>query len=94
MPAQAGLPRSGGEYVERRGEPGSLEGEELTAGRQPPGRYRILVHNWAGAPQQVDVVITFFNENDEPGAGATGSGAGMTEDYLLTLRSPAYLPQP
>lgn len=42
-----------------------LDREHLVARRQPPGRYRILVHNWSGGPQVADVVVTFFNQDDE-----------------------------
>jgi hypothetical protein len=74
------------------GETGSLEEEVLTAGRQPPGRYRILVHNWAGGPQQAELTIMFFNQSDQ--AGGSGAAATVTKDYLLLSRSAAFLPQP
>ena len=52
--------------------------EVLTAGRMDPGRYRIVVHNWVGGPQQVHLEITFFNGNGEPGpAGGTGAGGNV-----------------
>jgi len=56
-------------------EEGTTE-EILIAGRMEPGRYRLVVHNWAGAPQQVHLEITFFNGDGEPGAGSGGTGAG------------------
>jgi uncharacterized protein len=50
------------------GESGSLEDETLTAGRLAPGTYRILVHTWAGGPNQVELVATFFDS-----AGTAGT---------------------
>ncbi len=52
------------------GESGELDRETLVAGRQEPGRYRIVVHSWAGPPNQVDVTVTFFN-----GDGGAGSAS-------------------
>jgi uncharacterized protein len=49
------------------GESGDLDKETLVAGRQAPGRYRIVVHSWAGTPNQVDLLITFVNSEGEPG---------------------------
>ena len=49
------------------GESGELDHETLTAGRQAPGRYRIVVHNWAGPPSQVEVSVTFLNGGGDPG---------------------------
>ncbi|HVM15923.1 MAG TPA: CocE/NonD family hydrolase, partial [Egibacteraceae bacterium] len=50
------------------GESPSTEDEALTHAGLPPGRYRLEVHNWAGPPgQPIDLVITFFNRDGEPG---------------------------
>jgi putative CocE/NonD family hydrolase len=49
------------------GESGELDHETLVAGRQQPGRYRIVVHNWAGPPNEVEVVVTFLNGEGVPG---------------------------
>jgi hypothetical protein len=73
-------------------ESGSTESETLTAGRMDPGRYRLVVHNWAGAPQNVDLELTFFNGNGEPGEGATGGG---TTSIVHSMTGEATgLPQP
>ena len=42
-------------------ETGSTEVETLTTGRKPAGRYRVLIHNWLGAPGPTQVSITFQN---------------------------------
>jgi uncharacterized protein len=73
-------------------ESGSLERELLTYGRPDPGHYRLVVHNWAGAPAQVELTITFFNQNDEPGGGG-GQGAEGDQVTLFTGDSTT-LPQP
>ncbi|MGH2955139.1 MAG: CocE/NonD family hydrolase [Solirubrobacterales bacterium] len=62
-------------------ETGDLEREVLTAGRLGPGRYRIVVHNWLGAPQQVSLKLTFFNGAGEPGEDTGGTGTA-TEAQL------------
>ncbi|HZA58621.1 MAG TPA: CocE/NonD family hydrolase [Solirubrobacterales bacterium] len=51
------------------GASGSLENEQMQLGEPiQPGHYRIEVHNWAGPPANpVDLTITFFNQNGEPG---------------------------
>ncbi|MBS3941913.1 MAG: CocE/NonD family hydrolase [Actinobacteria bacterium] len=53
------------------GTSGDLDRESLSysvpAGIEP-GTYRILVHNWAGAPNQVEVEVTFTNAAGEPGS--------------------------
>jgi uncharacterized protein len=49
------------------GESADLDKETLVAGRQSPGRYRIVVHSWAGPPNQVDLTITFVNSAGEAG---------------------------
>jgi hypothetical protein len=46
---------------------GSLTDEVLESGRLDAGRYRIEVHNWAGAPGTADLQLTFFNSAGEPG---------------------------
>jgi predicted acyl esterase len=51
------------------GESGELDHETLVAGRQPPGRYRVVVHSWAGGPNQVEVTVTFVNSEGVPGTG-------------------------
>jgi hypothetical protein len=62
--------------------------EVLTAGRLAPGRYRLVVHNWLGGPQQVHLELTFFNGDGEPGPEGGGSGAGGAVVYVAT--NPAY----
>jgi uncharacterized protein len=73
-------------------ESSSTEIETLTAGRQEPGRYRILVHNWAGGPTEVDLQITFFNQNGEPGPSggqaAASSGLLVRADGIGALMQP------
>jgi uncharacterized protein len=49
------------------GASGSLEQEVLSAGRQPPGTYRLVVHNWLGTPNQVELVITFLDSDGQVG---------------------------
>ena len=56
-------------------ESGSNTGETLTAGRQPPGRYRILVVNFLATPEEVPVTITFTNQ-----AGQVGGAGGTAEE--------------
>jgi X-Pro dipeptidyl-peptidase-like protein len=74
------------------GASGELTHERLTAGRQEPGRYRILVHNWAGGPTDVEVQITFFNQNGEP--GASGGTATQTTGFLARAHGVGALMQP
>ncbi len=53
------------------GTSGSLDEEGLTYTNTSgirPGVYRVLVHNWAGGPNQVEVALTFLNGEGEPGA--------------------------
>jgi uncharacterized protein len=71
-----------------------LEKETLTAGRMEPGRYRLVVHNWAGGPQQVHLEFTFFNANGEPGPGSGGSGAGGTVAYVASNPETGGIVQP
>jgi putative CocE/NonD family hydrolase len=50
---------------------GSLTEESLRYADPAPGRYRIEVHNWLGAPgTRVDLTLTFLNAAGEPGAAA------------------------
>jgi hypothetical protein len=56
----------------------STEQELLKAGRLEAGHYRIVVNNWIGGPQDVHLELTFFNQNGEPGEGATGTGTTGT----------------
>lgn len=49
------------------GESGDMETETLATGRKPAGHYRVLVHNWAGPPQPVDLLVTFFNQDGQAG---------------------------
>jgi hypothetical protein len=49
------------------GTSGSLTDEVLESGRLEAGRYRIEVHNWAGAPGTADLRLTFFNSAGQPG---------------------------
>jgi hypothetical protein len=50
----------------------SLESEQMQAENLQPGHYRIEVHNWAGPPlNEVALKISFFNQNGEPGPGAS-----------------------
>jgi len=75
-------------------ETGDTTREVLTAGRMDPGRYRIVVHNWAGGPQQVHLEITFFNGDGQPGEGTGGSGAGGTVVYVASNPSYGGIVQP
>ncbi|MDP3968799.1 MAG: CocE/NonD family hydrolase [Nocardioides sp.] len=51
------------------GATGSLTEEALTYATPAPGRYRLEVHNWAGAPAtRVDLTLTFLNSAGEPGS--------------------------
>jgi uncharacterized protein len=67
-------------------ETGDTTQETLTAGRLNPGRYRIVVHNWAGGPQDVHLELTFFNGNGEPGQGTGGGGTAGTA-HVVTAKS-------
>jgi predicted acyl esterase len=60
-------------------ETGSTTGETLVTGRKPAGHYRLLVHNWAGGPQQPDVTITFFNQDGESGGSGGSAEAGSAQ---------------
>jgi uncharacterized protein len=71
-----------------------LQKETLTAGRMDPGRYRLVVHNWAGGPQQVHLEFTFFNANGEPGPGSGGSGAGGSVVYVASNPEAGGIVQP
>ncbi len=51
-----------------RGTSGSFEEESLVLNRPDPGTYRLIVHNWAGAPTTVDVLVTFVNQEGEVGS--------------------------
>ena len=68
--------------------------EVLKAGRMDPGRYRLVVHNWLGGPQQVHLEITFFNGDGEPGAASGGSGAGGAVVYVASNPAAGGLIQP
>jgi hypothetical protein len=47
----------------------SLTEESLRFADPAPGRYRIEVHNWAGAPgTRVDLTLTYLNSAGEAGA--------------------------
>jgi hypothetical protein len=47
---------------------GALDGEKLSTGRLTPGKYRLDIHNWAGAPgNEVAVKLTFFDSKGTPG---------------------------
>ncbi len=61
-----------GSWVQvQAGETSRLTDELLGFERPAPGRYRLEVHNWAGAPAtRVDVTIIFVNSAGEPGEGA------------------------
>jgi predicted acyl esterase len=74
------------------GASGELTHERLTAGRQEPGRYRILVHNWAGGPTDVELQITFFNQNGEP--GPSGGSAQAASGLLVRAHGIGGLMQP
>lgn len=51
------------------GTSGSLSDELLESGRLLAGsRYRLEVHNWAGAPGTADVLLTFYNSAGVPGS--------------------------
>jgi hypothetical protein len=46
----------------------SLTEESLRYASPAPGRYRIEVHNWAGAPgTRVDLTLTYLNSVGEAG---------------------------
>ena len=46
----------------------SLTEESLRYANPAPGRYRLEVHNWAGAPgTAVDLTLTFLNSAGEAG---------------------------
>jgi hypothetical protein len=49
------------------GTSGSLTDEVLQSGRLAAGRYRIELHNWAGAPGPAELQLTFFNTAGAPG---------------------------
>ena len=66
--------------------------EKIELGRIPAGHWRVLVHNWAGPPNSVDVTVEFFNRNGE--SGGVGGEAEASEGLLLTHESMGYLPQP
>lgn len=91
-------------FLERETEPGEWEEvtsgtsadtrkELLTAGRLQPGNYRLVVHNWAGAPQEVHLELIFFNAAGEPGEGSSGQGSAGTA-VVVTNHSFGGLPQP
>jgi predicted acyl esterase len=47
----------------------SLTEEQLRYAGPAPGRYRVEVHNWAGAPNtRVDLTLTYLNSSGEAGA--------------------------
>jgi predicted acyl esterase len=51
---------------------GSLTEESMTYGTPAPGRYRVEVHNWAGAPAtRVDLTLTYLNSEGQPGSAST-----------------------
>ncbi len=73
----------------------SLSQELLKAGRLPAGHYRIVVLNWAGGPQQVDLTLTFFNGEGKAGPAAGSGGSGTTsEAHVVTFEEFGALPQP
>jgi predicted acyl esterase len=48
---------------------GAMDGEKLSAGRLQPGKYRLDVHNWAGAPgNEVALKLTFFDSSGKAGS--------------------------
>jgi uncharacterized protein len=49
------------------GETFDLARETLSLDRPPPGEYRLRVQNWAGGPNQVDVLVRFVNSEGEIG---------------------------
>ena len=58
--------------------------EVLTAARMDPGRYRVVVHNWLGGPQQVHLDITFFNGDGVAGQGTGSGGVGGNVVYVAS----------
>ncbi|HEX2266904.1 MAG TPA: CocE/NonD family hydrolase C-terminal non-catalytic domain-containing protein, partial [Actinomycetota bacterium] len=66
---------------------GDLDKEVLNAGRLLPGHYRIVVLNWAGGPQQVDLTLTFFNGDGKAadGSSATGDGTGTVSQAFVVV---------
>jgi hypothetical protein len=77
-----------------RAENGDLDGEELFAGRLPPGEYRIVVHNWGGPPNEVEVTGTFFNRDGEPGPGPGEGSAQAYQAAEINNASFLFLPLP
>ncbi|MGH3737215.1 MAG: CocE/NonD family hydrolase [Micromonosporaceae bacterium] len=52
------------------GTSGSLESEQFRVSRPPVGHYRIVVHNWSGAPAtRIDVTLEFLNSDGVPTPG-------------------------
>jgi predicted acyl esterase len=49
------------------GESGDLDRERVAGPLRGPGEYRVVVHSWAGPPNQADLVVTFFNGDRVPG---------------------------
>jgi hypothetical protein len=66
--------------------------ETLESGRLPAGRWRILVYNYAGPPNSVDITVEFFNRDGE--SGGFGAAAEGSEGLMMTEASAGYLPQP
>jgi uncharacterized protein len=77
---------SGGWDAMTAGETSSTEKETLSAGRLHPGRYRLVVHNWAGVSQDVHLKLAFFNQNGEQGSGTAGTGAASWA-HIVTAES-------
>jgi hypothetical protein len=63
------------------------------AGRLPAGEYRVVVHNWAGGPQQVDLKFTFYNTNNQAGPEG-GSGGSASTTWVVTNEVYGGLPLP
>ncbi|MQA59953.1 MAG: CocE/NonD family hydrolase [Actinophytocola sp.] len=52
------------------GASGELNMEQFKTSRPQPGKYRVEVHNWLGAPAtRVDLTLTYVNSAGEPGEG-------------------------
>ena len=70
-----------------------LDKEVLNADRLLPGRYRIVVNNWSGGPQQVELKLTFFNGAGKAADGSGGTGTAV-DGFVVTHETFGGLPQP
>ncbi|MBW3562976.1 MAG: hypothetical protein KY437_10825 [Actinobacteria bacterium] len=62
------------------GTSGSLSEEFARVGAPRSGRYRVEVNNWAGpSGQPIDLVVSFYNPDAEPGPGGEGASPSAEE---------------